>query len=86
MFRRQVRVALHYPDIAPAAQLLQRMQRGSLLHISRHPGQPQIVELTDLICTLLPIGALFGIRIYTEFSLTIDMNQGLHCQTVAMIG
>jgi hypothetical protein len=43
-------------------------------------------ELTDLGCTLLPIGALTGIRIYAEFSLAIDMNQGLHCQTVAVIG
>ena len=46
----------------------------------------QIVGLMDLSCTLLPIGALLGIRINTEFSLAIDMNQGLHCQKVAVIG
>jgi hypothetical protein len=71
---------------SPVDQQLQCMPRHSLLHMSRCPGLSQIVELADFICTLLPIGALLGIRIYAEFSLAINMNQGLHCQTVAMIG
>ena len=71
---------------SPVAGFLQRMQRHSLLHMSRRPGLLQTVELTDLGCTLMPIGALPGICIYAEFSLAIDMNQGLHCQTVPMIG
>ena len=71
---------------SPVARFLQRMQRHSLLRMSRRPGLLQTVELTDLGCTLLPIGALPGIRIYAEFPLAIDMNQGLHCQTVPVIG
>jgi hypothetical protein len=73
--------------ISPVAQLLHRMQRhSSQPHMSRGPGLLQTVELTDLSCTLTPIGALPGISIYAEFSLAIDMSQGLHCQTVAMPG
>ena len=70
----------------PVARFLHRIERHSLLHRARRPDLPQIVELTDFSCSLLPIGALTGIRIYAELSLAIDMSQCLHCQTVAMFG